>query len=267
MKIVLWMSDHANQKALAHKIHARFGVSGIILEKRYGKRKITLKKIYEKIIDKFFLPQITNAWFGMLRHYDKVYKNYPGVETIEVENINTDAALDFTKRIKPDLIIVSGTRLIKEKLLSLTPSIGIINLHTGLSPYIKGGPNCTNWCIATNQFFLIGNTIMWIDKGIDTGNIITTEITHFVGTENLLDVHIKVMEHGHDLYLRAINTLTEGERPSVKQSSIVSGTTFFTKQWTVKQRFALMKNFKNFKQSVTGNEYKKLIAGVQTIKL
>ncbi|GAB2829426.1 formyl transferase [Ferruginibacter profundus] len=267
MKIVMWMDGQSNQKALANKMAARFGVSGIIIEKRKGQRKITIKKIYEKIIDKLFLPQITNAWFGMLGQYEKQYKEYPAASIIEVENINSDAAYNFTKEIDPDIIIVSGTRLVKEKLLGLSPSIGILNLHTGLSPYIKGGPNCTNWCIATNQLPMIGNTIMWIDKGIDTGNIITTETTQFNGTESLLEVHIKVMEHGHNLYVRAVEKLIEGKRPNVRQGDIAAGTTYYTRQWTLKERFNLQNNFKQFNKMVNSEDYKKAQAALKTVPL
>jgi methionyl-tRNA formyltransferase len=106
-------------------------------------------------------------------------------------------------------------------MLSIKPSIGILNLHTGLSPYVKGGPNSTNWCIANNELYLIGNTIMWIDEGIDPGNIVTTEITEFTGDERLTDVHIKVMDHGHNLYLKAIDNLAQGRPSSVDQKTIV----------------------------------------------
>ncbi|MBK8140456.1 MAG: hypothetical protein IPK57_05180 [Chitinophagaceae bacterium] len=75
---------------------------------------------------------------------------------LRVESINNELVAAFTREINPDLIIVSGTGLVKEPLLSLPASIGIINLHTGLSPYVKGGPNCTNWCIANNEWHLVG---------------------------------------------------------------------------------------------------------------
>jgi methionyl-tRNA formyltransferase len=184
----------------------------------------------------------------MLKIYEEKYPKYPNTAILELENINTEAAYDFTKSFTPDLILVSGTRLVKEKMLTIHPSIGILNLHTGLSPYVKGGPNCTNWCIANNDFHLIGNTIMWIDKGIDTGNILTTEFTPFNGKENLMELHMKVMEHAHDLYLNAVKFLDKGNKQSLKQSDIADGTTFYNKQWTLRQKFNLVKNFSQLKK-------------------
>lgn len=258
MKIVLWIGNEANQKALANKIQALYPISGIILESRKTKTKITLAKLIEKVIEKLFLKAIADAWWGMKRYYNDIYPDYPQTKTLEVENINSQAAFDFTTEIAPDLIIVSGTRLLKEKMLSIKPDIGILNLHTGLSPYVKGGPNCTNWCIATKQYHLIGNTIMWIDLGIDTGNIITTEFTGFDGNETLLDVHQKVMDHAHQLYVKAIDFLLKGKHSNVKQKDIAKGTTYYTRQWGLKEKIKLVWNMKDFRNSIKSGETEKL---------
>ena len=263
MKIVLWIGNKPNQRALANKIHSIYPVSGIIVESRNTKTKITI----DKIIEKLFLSSISNAWKGMQNFYTDKYPSYPDVRILHSKNINSDEALQFTDEIAPDLIIVSGTRMIKEKMLSIKAGIGIINMHTGLSPYVKGGPNSTNWCIANKQLYLIGNTVMWIDKGIDTGNIIATEITDFTGDESLLDVHIKVMEHGHDLYLRAIEKLAEGVRQSVRQDDIGPGMTYLSKQWQLKQKIAMVLNFKSFKKDITSAMYHKEKEKVVTVKL
>ena len=238
MKIVLWIRNEHIQKALANKIAKTMNISGIIIETRNSSIKRSFRDYYEKIYEKLFIPSVGEAWWGMLKHYDQLFPNYPKTELLEVENINSDEAYLFTQKIQPDLIIVSGTRLVKERMLSIAPKIGITNLHTGLSPYIKGGPNCTNWCIATKNYHLIGNTVMWIDLGIDTENIITTELTPFSGNEkSLLDIHLSVMEHAHDLYIRALNKIYRGEKvPNVPQDTIAKGITFYNKQWNLNQK-------------------------------
>lgn len=254
MKILLWIGNESNQIALASKINEMFGVDGIILETRKYKPKRSFKKLFEKVIETVFLKKIGNAWINMKSHYKNNYSLPQNAEIIDVENINSEEAFAFSKKINPDLIIVSGTRLVKEKMLSITPSKGILNLHTGLSPYIKGGPNCTNWCLSTKQFNLIGNTIMWIDLGIDTGNILTTELTPLSGEEDLNEIHLKVMEHGHDLYLKSINFLNNGGKSSVKQDEITKGKTYYTREWGLSQKINLIKNFKYFKSSIQKQE-------------
>ena len=267
MKIVLWVGNESNQQALANKIQALYPIAGIVTESRKHKPKITLTKLFEKVIEKLFLSDIGKSWMGMKSFYEKKYPAFPATKIIDVENINSPVVFDFTKEINPDLIIVSGTSLIKEQLLKLKPTIGIINLHTGLSPYIKGGPNCTNWCIATKQFHLIGNTIMWIDKGIDTGNIITTALTSFTGDEDLLEIHIKVMEHAHSLYLKAIDFLAKGGSSNIPQSEIVKGTTYYSKQWGLKEKINLIRNMEAFRHSIKNGKTEKLRLHVKTVAI
>lgn len=266
MKIVLWIGNESNQMALANKINSSFPLAGIVTESRKTKRKITASILLEKIIEKIFLREFGKSWNDMKKIYTDQYFGYPATKTVDVENINSQQAYDFTKEINPDLIIVSGTRLVKEKMLSLRPN-GIINLHTGLSPYIKGGPNCTNWCIATKQYHLIGNTIMWIDKGIDSGNILTTELTEFNGSENLTEIHIKVMEHAHALCLKAIEHIAKGSAKNIKQSEIGEGTTYYTKQWGLKQKFNLIKNIDDFRHMIKHKKTETKTQTVKTIKL
>ncbi len=267
MNIVLWIGNEPNQKAFANKLHTLFPISAIVTETRQSKTKYSIRQIFEKAFEKIFLPSIGKSWWNMLKHYNKEFPNYPETEILNVENINSQIVYEFTNKHKPDLILVSGTRIVKEKMISINTSIGILNLHTGLSPYVKGGPNCTNWCLANGSFHLIGNTIMWIDKGIDSGNILTTEFTMFKGNENLFELHLKVMEHAHDLYLKSIKFLASGNKKSIPQSSITDGITFYTKQWTLHQKIKLIYNFSNFKKNIKNGNTTKQQQNIITIDL
>ena len=266
MKIVLWIGNESNQLALAHKLASRFDLAGIVIESKKTSVKYTVKKVYEKIYEKLFLPGIDQAWFGMKDHYRQHYQ-LPPVTCIEVENINSEATVQFTRQAGATLIMVSGTRIIQPHIIQQFSPSSIINLHTGLSPYIKGGPNCTNWCISTGQFHLIGNTVMWLDPGIDSGNLISTELTTFTGNETLADVHLKVMEHAHDLYLRSVEQIIQGKALSVKQDSIATGKTYYTKNWTLADKKMLVKNFKKFSGTIGSEMYRQKKEQVITVPL
>ena len=110
-------------------------------------------------------------------------------------------------------------------------------------------PNCTNWCIANNDWHLIGNTIMWINAGIDTGNIITTESVDIRESKTLYDAHKMVMDQAHELYLKTIEYLLKSKtrHSSVAQSDIATGKTYFTKMWTSEKKSALLFNWEKRK--------------------
>jgi methionyl-tRNA formyltransferase len=263
-RIVIWCGNAPNQKALANKIAREFAVEAIVVENKPATRKYGYRLLLEKVLDRTFFRSIANTWQNLMKHYQSRYPEFPKVNSLFVTSINTDEVYEFTKKSQPDLIVVSGTSLIRKKLLSLQPSIGIINLHTGLSPYVKGGPNCTNWCIANNRPELIGNTIMWINAGIDSGNIITTRRTNISSCKAFFDMHVAVMEDAHRLYLEAIHYLLKAEPPhlSVDQKALGHGNLYLTRMWTYKHKLALLRNMKRLKK-----EYRTNVENIQTISL
>jgi hypothetical protein len=249
--IVLWCGAAPNQKALAVKMSGRFTLSGIVIDERRGATgKKKFSKLPSLIWDRIRFKSIYDSWKKLQDYYRRTFQAWPGVPVLRVTGINVDETAEFTKKLQPYLIVVSGTALVKEKLLKTPAAIGMINLHTGLSPYVKGGPNCTNWCIANNDWHLAGNTIMWLNAGIDSGNIIASECVSIRDLPNLFEVQKKVMEHAHDLYLRAIDYLLNTQPPynAVPQQSLGPGKLFLTKMWTAAERKKLVNNWKARKE-------------------
>jgi Formyl transferase len=251
--IVIWCGAAPNQKALAVKLSKRFKISGIVIdEKKHVPVKKKLSDLPFLVWDRFRFRKISNGWKNLQHYYAGNFLSWPDTPVLRVAEINSKDTEDFTKNLQTDLIVVSGTGLIKERLLNIPVSLGIVNLHTGLSPYVKGGPNCTNWCIANNDWHLTGSTIMWMNAGIDSGNIITSEHIGINDAPDFFEAQKIVMEHAHSLYIRAIDYLLNSDPPynSVIQSSLGKGKLFLTKMWTTDKKRALLKNWKSRKSIV-----------------
>lgn len=246
-RIVCWVGDAPNHRALVAKIAARYPVAGVLVDRKKALRsKSLLKALPARILQKIRFGKIDAAWSSLQAYYREQYPAWPDTKCLFTDAVNSEEALRFTKELNPDLVIVSGTSLVKEPMVSLPVPLGIMNLHTGLSPYVKGGPNCTNWCIANGQWGLIGNTIMWLSAGIDSGNIIASEITD---TDDVIDlgvIHRMVMEHAHDLYLRTIEYVLHSSPPfqSVPQASLGKGQLYLTRMWGDTQKAQLLKNLR-----------------------
>ncbi len=228
MKIIAVFGDGSSQRALAQRIHGSVPLAHIakIRLKPKGRRKLLRSAVSITLA-----RSIRAAWLGMLRHYDERFKEWPDVPSSSHSSANDDDLAILIERERPDLVLVSGTDLLRKHTLDRFAT-KVMNLHTGLSPYIRGGPNCTNWALALGEFDLIGNTVMWIDPGIDSGAIIATERTPLDGRESFLELHIKVMDHAHDLYRRAVEAFAQGRvLPSVPQSTIAKGRLFLTRHW------------------------------------
>lgn len=252
MKVVILTGNQGNQKALCNKIAEVCEVSAIVLSENIPRRQPSFSRRTRTFVNRVGNHLIgrpfVQTWFEMLGKYNEQFPNFPDVPIIKVKNVNDSATIETLKKFAPEMTVVSGTNLVGKKVIAASEqNRGVVNLHTGISPYVKGGPNCTNWCLAKNWFHLIGNTIMWLDAGIDTGKIIATEQTPLDGDETLFELHWKVMQHAHDLYLQAIRRIDEGIKvSSVPQNSIGEGTLFYTADWNA---FEMRKALKNFHQN------------------
>jgi folate-dependent phosphoribosylglycinamide formyltransferase PurN len=267
-KIFLCCGNQANQKALAHKLYDEGLLDGLIIEDLSS----TNKFFNLRIISRFLFFPLHHAWFKMLKSYDELYPSWPDISTFKTTNINEKFCVEYLQYHQPDLVLISGTRLIKGSFFQVQFSIGIINLHTGLSPYVRGGPNCTNWCIVNRTPHLIGNTIMWLSKGIDSGNIITSRKLKLTGKESFSEIHKIVMEDAHHLYIEAskiILSKPKNELNSVPQKQLPEGILYLSKMWNTKQRIRLLfiLLFKFYKRDIKSENYLKLFDKTLAIPL
>ena len=275
MRVVILTGNQGNQKALCNKIAEVCDISAIVLSDNIPRKKPSAfsraRTFVNRVSNRAIGRPFVETWFEMLNEYENQFPNFPDVPIIKVKNVNDAATRETLEKYAPDLIIVSGTNLVGKKIIKISETgKGIVNLHTGISPYVKGGPNCTNWCLAKNWFHLIGNTIMWLDAGIDTGKIITTEQTPLEGSETLFELHWKVMQHAHDLYIRAIQEISADRNvPSITQDNIGEGTIFYTADWNGFQMRKALKNFRNNYPSYFADREKreKLTAEIKLISL
>ena len=85
-------------------------------------------------------------------------------------HINEYRIVENIIKLNPDFIVCYGSSIIKSELITHFAN-RFINVHLGISPYYRGsGTNV--WPIINSEFDLIGATYMFLNKGIDTGNII-----------------------------------------------------------------------------------------------
>lgn len=72
------------------------------------------------------------------------------------------------EKLKPRLVVLGGTRIIRKKILSIPPD-GMLNSHPGLLPEVRGSASVA-WAIYYD--IPMGSTCHFIDPNIDTGDIV-----------------------------------------------------------------------------------------------
>lgn len=111
--------------------------------------------------------QIEEEYFGWCKNFD--LEKFPCLNKPKGWSSSEDC-IELIKNLKPDLIIVYGSSILKGKIIN-TYKNKIINLHLGLSPYYRGSG--TNYFpFVNNELEYFGATYLLLDAGVDTGKII-----------------------------------------------------------------------------------------------
>ncbi len=119
-------------------------------------------------------------------------------------NLKSQTFLDELKAIRPDLIVVVAFRMLPEEVWRI-PTCGTINLHASLLPQYRGAAPINHAII--NGETSTGITTFFIEKQIDTGNIILQKEVPIHNNENAGDVHDKLMNEGAVLLKETIDLI------------------------------------------------------------
>ena len=135
----------------------------------------------------------------------------------EVPHINHPEVVKLARELKPDLICVFGTSLIRGDLLK-EGRLGIVNLHGGLSPEYRGA-DCTFWALYNGEPEKVGCTLHYIDAGIDTGRLIAHISPEVHEGDSELVLFWRAVRDSAEVYAEAIDRLAGGEQLGMTQQS------------------------------------------------
>ncbi|MDP2110542.1 MAG: formyl transferase [Thiobacillus sp.] len=133
----------------------------------------------------------------------------------EVPHINHPDVVKLARELKPDLLCVFGTSLIRGDLLN-EGRLGIINLHGGLSPEYRGA-DCTFWALYNGEPEKIGCTLHYIDAGIDTGRLVAHISPEVREGDGELELFWRAVQDGAVVYAEAVARLAKGEQLGLAQ--------------------------------------------------
>lgn len=157
-----------------------------------------------KTLDTFPLLNFTNRYYSVKR----VCEAY-SIPYSHSMNINKPDFLQHCRDMNIDLIAsVSPTQIFKENLINL-PKHGCINIHTAQLPKYRG-LYPTYWAMACGEK-VVGVSIHYIERGIDTGRIIFQDDVE-IPPNTTLDYMLRITKlKGAELLVKAIKQITEGK--------------------------------------------------------
>ena len=135
---------------------------------------------------------------------------YQPAKARDEEFINT------LKEINPDLIIVVAYGQILPKALLDIPKFGCVNVHVSLLPKYRGAAPI-NWVIINGEQ-KTGVTTMYMNEGLDTGDIILQ--SEFALSDEITagELHDKMKDRGADVLIETLKQIEKGTAPRIPQN-------------------------------------------------
>src|SRR3989338_2469948 len=147
----------------------------------------------------------------------KVLAASHGIPVYQPEDASIKESVKYLKDLKPDLfVVVSFGQILKKELLAV-PRLYSINLHASLLPKYRGAAP-VNWAVI-NGDKETGATIMRMDEGMDSGDIMAQEEIPIGEDDTSLTMSEKISERGAGLLVAAIESIEKDKTKFVKQDA------------------------------------------------
>ncbi|NLG02742.1 MAG: methionyl-tRNA formyltransferase [Clostridia bacterium] len=131
-----------------------------------------------------------------------------GIPVLQPQRIKSDEAFEELSNIEADIfVVVAYGQILSKRILDL-PKYGCINVHASLLPKYRGAAPI-QWAILDGEA-QSGVTIMQLDEGMDTGDMLLKQAVPISPEETGASLHDKLAETGAILCVDALNQIEEG---------------------------------------------------------
>lgn len=139
-----------------------------------------------------------------------------GIKVFKTKDINAKSSLDCLRRYQPDLLVLAGfTQILKKPAIELA-RLGTINLHGGRLPDYRGA-SVLNWQIINGKP-KIGISLIFVDEGIDTGDIISQKEWQLKPKDTIKDAVETSLKLFPVMLLKAVKDIEAGRVKRIKQN-------------------------------------------------
>ena len=150
-----------------------------------------------------------------------------------------------------------GSSYIKGDLVNFLVLQKAINIHAGISPYYRGS-DCNFWALYDNNLHLVGSTIHFLSKGLDSGPILYHAMSHvkknpFEYTMSTVKAAFhSITERIVDNSIFKINPLIQDRQKEIRYSKKIDFTTEIVDKYFKKE---INLNIKKFDNSLLKDPY------------
>ncbi len=138
-----------------------------------------------------------------------------GLPVEQPESMRDESIREKIAAAEADCIIVAAYgKILRKDILEATP-MGCINVHSSLLPRFRGAAPI-NWAVISGDK-TSGVTIMQLDEGIDTGDILMQEETSIYPDETAGELHDRLADMGAQLLIKTLVLAENGQLEPRKQ--------------------------------------------------
>lgn len=138
------------------------------------------------------------------------------IDILRIDSINSSSSVNYIKQKQIDLLIVVGWSEILKKEIISAPKLGVIGFHSSILPKYRGSAP-VNWAIINGEEYS-GNTMFWIDEGLDTGEIIDQIQIPISLDDNVKTVYEKVSKTGFELFDKNLDKIKKRKLVTINVS-------------------------------------------------
>ncbi len=150
----------------------------------------------------------------------KVCAEEAGIDVYQPESLKDNAILSYLEEKKPDAIaVVAYGKILPEYILNF-PKNGCINIHASLLPKYRGAAPIQHSILNGDK--ITGVTAMYMDKGMDTGDMILKEEVAIDVRDTSDSLHKKLSKVGAALLCKTLDNIENGIITREKQDDALA---------------------------------------------
>ena len=234
MKIIMLMGIGSTSNIIYNFLSEKIDLEAVIFEEpkkknNFLKRRIKRLGLFRVVGQIFFkLLIVPFLRFFSKKRIKEIYTKNNLNSSIDikklkkcfyVENASNDKCVEIIKSINPDLVLINGTTILKENVLSCT-NAKFINIHAGITPKYRGCHGAY-WALYNKDRENCGVTVHFVDKGIDTGSIIYQERIYPTKKDNFVTYPLLQLSAALDIFYQSIKDI-ENNCVKIKENNLPS---------------------------------------------
>lgn len=142
------------------------------------------------------------------------------IPVYQPETLKDGGAEEILKKYNPDIIVVVAYGKILPEYILKFPRYGCINVHGSLLPAYRGAAPVQRAIIDGAKE--TGVTVMYMDKGLDTGDMILRKKCEIAPDDDQTTLFFKLERLGTEALLEALDKIEDGTAERIKQDDSLS---------------------------------------------